>query len=146
MEIQNFSLSEEKIFHKWLLCFFSSFCLAFNVSLNLINSGSMNSLFPYLHLVRYMKQSTLDKIPLREDSSYSSPFFVLAAIMNSLSYTCIFTSSGGILSNFLSSFRNSQRNFTAMFRSYIIFFFVFLFSGWAVSSSTSNNIQIPVLR
>ena len=78
----------------------------------------------------------LDKIPLREDGSYCSSFFILAAIMNSLRYT--FSSSGEIFSNSLSSFRASWRNFRAMFRSYIVFFFVFSFSCWAISLSTSS--------
>ena len=56
--------------------------------------------------------------------------------MNSLRYT--FSSSGEIFSNSLSSFRTSWRNFRAMVRSYIVFFFVFLFSCWAISSSTSS--------
>ena len=91
------------------------------------------SLLPYSRLVR--SRSTLDKILLREDGSYCSPFFVQAAIMNSLRYT--FSSSGEIFSNSLSSFQTSRRNFRTMFRSCIVFFFVFSFSYWAISSSTS---------
>ena len=67
-------------------------------------------------------RSTLCKNPLREDGSYSSPFFFLAPSTNF--FANCWSSAAGIFSMFLSSsslLRNSLNNF----RSDTVFFLVF---------------------
>ena len=82
------------------------------------------------------------KNPLREDGSYSSPFFFLTPSTNF--FANCWSSAAGIFSLFLSSsslLRNSLNNF----RSDTVFFFVLAFSWSSANYTISSSVNLTNL-